>query len=177
MDTFNPTISILAAGVNSLDPNSLEKIQMSLINYVSMSIAGEEILMGNDGGSKSSIIVLSSIASIRPRPTNYLYGSTKVGLDFWARGAMARRPEKTEIILIRLGKVATASSLMHPWAPFTVDPDYVGSKTARLIGNGTRIVWTPRVLSLLALISMLLPLSMWNKLSIYQSKSKPSQLR
>jgi decaprenylphospho-beta-D-erythro-pentofuranosid-2-ulose 2-reductase len=175
MNTFSPTISILAAGVNSLDPNSLENIQMGLINFVSMSIAGEEILKGNNGDSKSSIIVLSSIASIRPRPTNYFYGSTKVGLDFWARGAMARRPEKNEIILIRMGKVATASSLMHPWAPFTVGPDYIGSRTARLVGHGTRIVWIPRILRLLAMVLMMLPSSMWNKLSIHQSKSSPQQ--
>ena len=168
---FQPTISILAAGINIVNPESLDTIQMGLINFVSMSAAGEEILNHYKYTEKSSLIVLSSIATFRPRPTNYIYGSSKAGLDFWASGAMTTIQKSTEIILIRLGKVSTTSSLGHPWAPFTKTPAYIGLRIAELVGQGTRTVWIPKVLGLVAFVLLLLPKKIWVKLSARQSKS------
>ena len=167
---FQPTISVLAAGINIIEPKSLDTIQMSLVNFVSMCTAGEEILSHGKGAEKSSLIVLSSIASFRPRPTNYNYGSSKAGLDFWAEGAMTTIQKPTEILLIRLGKVSTSSSLSHPWAPFTQTPVSVGLRIAELVGRGTRTIWIPRILGLVAFVLLLLPKNIWIKLSIRQSK-------
>ena len=166
---FRPSISVLAAGINLLNPSSEEKARMGFVNFLSMSAAGEEILLQNELPTKSSLIVLSSIASIRPRPTNYIYGATKVGLDFWARGAMAKYSTSTEIILIRLGKVSTTSSLGHPWAPFTRTPIYVGSRVAKLVGRGTRTVWVPKLLGVVATILRVIPVKLWIRLSLSQA--------
>jgi|688.fasta_scaffold04872_17 decaprenylphospho-beta-D-erythro-pentofuranosid-2-ulose 2-reductase len=167
---FQPTISVLAAGINIIEPKSLDTIQMGLVNFISMCAAGEEILDHYKNADKSSLIVLSSIASFRPRPTNYNYGSTKAGLDFWAKGAMTTIQKSTEIILIRLGKVSTTSSLGHPWAPFTQTPASVGLRIAELVGRGTCTIWIPRILGLVAFVLWLLPKNIWIKLSIRQSK-------
>ena len=36
--------------------------------------------------ARSADIVLSSVAAQRPRPSNYVYGASKAGLDAFARG-------------------------------------------------------------------------------------------
>lgn len=170
MHSFQPTISVIAAGINIISPNSEDKAQMGLVNFVSMITAGEEILRFNEGNQKTTLMVLSSIAAIRPRPSNYIYGSSKVALDFWARGAMASYPKSSEIILVRLGKVSTVSSQNHPWAPFTKSPDHIGRRLATLIGRGSRTVWIPKSLGLFAKLISLLPRKLWERISTLQSK-------
>lgn len=170
MHDFEPTISVLAAGINIVNPNSVEKSQIGLVNYVSMIAAGEEILQFNEDNQQTTLMVLSSIAAIRPRPSNYIYGSSKVALDFWARGAMASYPKSSEIVLVRLGKVSTVSSQNHPWAPFTKSPDHVGKRLASLIGEGSRTVWVPKSLGLFAKLISLLPRKLWERISAYQAK-------
>jgi decaprenylphospho-beta-D-erythro-pentofuranosid-2-ulose 2-reductase len=135
-----------------------------------MIAAGEEILQFNEDNQQTTLMVLSSIAAIRPRPSNYIYGSSKVALDFWARGAMASYPKSSEIILVRLGKVSTVSSQNHPWAPFTKSPDHVGKRLASLIGEGSRTVWAPKSLGLFAKLISLLPRKLWERISTLQSK-------
>jgi decaprenylphospho-beta-D-erythro-pentofuranosid-2-ulose 2-reductase len=170
MHNFKPAISVIAAGINIISPNSNDKAQMGLVNYVSMIVAGEEILRFNEGTQKTTLMVLSSIAAIRPRPSNYIYGSSKVALDFWARGAMANYPKSSEIILVRLGKVSTVSSQNHPWAPFTKSPDHVGKQLASLIGDGSKTVWIPKSLGLFAKLISVLPRKLWEQISTYQAK-------
>ena len=170
MHDFKPTISVIAAGINIVSPNSAEKAQMGLVNFVSMIAAGEEILQLNEGTQNTTLMVFSSIAAIRPRPSNYLYGSSKVALDFWARGAMASYPKSSEVILVRLGKVSTLSSQNHPWAPFTKSPNHIGRRLASLIGGGSRTVWVPKSLGVFAKLISLLPGKFWEKISTFQAK-------
>jgi len=170
MHDFQPTISVLAAGINIMNPNSVEKSQMGLVNFVSMIAAGEEILQFNQDTQKTTLMILSSIAAIRPRPSNYIYGSSKAALDFWARGAMASYRKSSEIILVRLGKVSTVSSQNHPWAPFTKSPNHVGEQLASLIGAGSTTVWIPKSLGLFAKMISLLPRKLWERISTYQAK-------
>lgn len=170
MHDFRPVVSVIAAGINIVNPDSRARTEICLVNFVSMIAAGEQILQFNEDMKETTLIVLSSIAATRPRPSNYVYGSSKVALDFWALGAMASYPQSSEVILVRLGKVSTVSSENHPWAPFTKSPDYVGKRIASLIGSGSRKTWVPKVLGLLSKLMRLLPGNLWRRISTFQAR-------
>ncbi|MFM9134562.1 MAG: SDR family NAD(P)-dependent oxidoreductase, partial [bacterium] len=53
-----------------------------------------------------SLVVLSSVAALRPRRSNFVYGSAKAGLDFLARGL--REPQRgsgPDAVLLRPGRI------------------------------------------------------------------------
>ena len=95
-----------------------------------------------------SLVVLSSVAGIRPRSSNFIYGSAKAGLDFAARGLQAPlRRYGVEVVVVRPGFVRTRMTRGLPEAPFTIDPDDVAAIVTRAIGRGSRTVYAPAVLA------------------------------
>jgi decaprenylphospho-beta-D-erythro-pentofuranosid-2-ulose 2-reductase len=55
-----------------------------------------------------TLIVLSSASMLRPRPANYIYGATKAGLDFFARGlADSAGRRGVRVMVVRPGFVHT----------------------------------------------------------------------
>lgn len=71
-----------------------------------------------------SLVILSSLAMIRPRRSNYIYGATKAGLDFFARGlADSVRDRGVHVMVVRLGFVRTkmTEGIRRPFAGATTD--------------------------------------------------------
>ena len=60
-----------------------EMVQANFTGHVTslLAIAGHMRARG-----RGTIVVLSSVAAVRPRKANFVYGSAKAGLDSFARG-------------------------------------------------------------------------------------------
>jgi decaprenylphospho-beta-D-erythro-pentofuranosid-2-ulose 2-reductase len=112
-----------------------------------------------------TIVVLSSIAAIRPRRANLVYGASKAGLDAFARGLSdALHASGVRVLLVRPGFViGRMTTGMRP-APLASTPAGVGQAVAAALRRGDRTVWVPRSLALLATGLRLIPRPLWRQL-------------
>ncbi len=72
------------------------------------------------------IVVLSSVAGVRVRRANFLYGASKAGLDAFTRGlAEATRGSGVRVQVVRPGFVRTKMTVGLRPAPFAASPEDV----------------------------------------------------
>jgi decaprenylphospho-beta-D-erythro-pentofuranosid-2-ulose 2-reductase len=112
-----------------------------------------------------NIIVLSSVAGIRVRSDNRVYGASKSGLDSYAL-ALANELDDTgvEVTVVRPGFVhGRMTDGMKP-APFATNPATVASATHNAVAAGRQVVWVPRVLQLVFGVFRILPNSIWRRI-------------
>src|SRR6202012_5446927 len=100
-----------------------------------------------------TIVVLSSIAAIRPRRANLVYGASKAGLDAFARGlADALHDSGVQVLLVRPGFVVGRMTTGMKPAPLASTPDDVGRAVAAALWGGDPTVWVARAVALLAIL-------------------------
>jgi decaprenylphospho-beta-D-erythro-pentofuranosid-2-ulose 2-reductase len=112
-----------------------------------------------------TIVVLSSIAAIRPRKANLVYGASKAGLDAFGRGlADALHCTGVRVLLIRPGFVIGRMTAGMVPAPLATTPAAVGQAVATALAHGDRTVWVPRSLAFLGAALRLIPRPLWRRL-------------
>lgn len=162
-------IAIIAAGVLGNDPNLDEAsnaLNVMNVNYVAsahlMLLIAEKMKSQGHG----QIEVISSFAQTRPRVDNFVYGSSKAGLDFMARGLNEKlNGTGVSICILRPGFVRTRMTRLMPEAPFTVNSDVVGKLAVKLLKSGKSVEYAPPILKWVALAFKLLPLGIFRKIS------------
>jgi decaprenylphospho-beta-D-erythro-pentofuranosid-2-ulose 2-reductase len=112
------------------------------------------------------IVVLSSIAGQRARPDNFLYGSTRAGLDFVARGMLSHLAAAgIRLSIIRPGFVHSKMTTGWKPAPFSVTADHVAEIIVKEIAHpSSPIVWVPPIMRWIAMILKILPASILSRL-------------
>lgn len=117
-----------------------------------------------------TIIVFSSVAGVRVRRANYVYGSTKAGLDGFASGlADALQGSGVRVLLARPGFVIgnMTRELMEsgtPPAPMSVTADQVADAVVKAYRKGRGEVWIPGRLRPVFFAMRLLPRAIWRRL-------------
>jgi decaprenylphospho-beta-D-erythro-pentofuranosid-2-ulose 2-reductase len=121
---------------------------------------------------QGTIVVLSSVAAVRPRRANFVYGSTKSALDAFARGlADSLHGSGVRVVLVRPGFVTGRMTSGLPPAPLATTPEKVGAATAaalrgRRAAPGRRaVVWVPAAMAGLAVGFRLIPRPLWRRVS------------
>jgi decaprenylphospho-beta-D-erythro-pentofuranosid-2-ulose 2-reductase len=115
---------------------------------------------------RGTIVVLSSVAAVRPRKANFVYGSAKAGLDAFARGlADSLHGTGVRVVLVRPGFVTGRMTAGMSPAPMSSTPAQVGAATAAALGGGKASVWIPAPLAGLALALRLVPRPLWRRVS------------
>lgn len=115
-----------------------------------------------DGGA---IVVFSSVAGVRPRRANYVYGSAKSGLDAFARGlADALQGSGVRLLLVRPGFVIGRMTEGMSPAPLSSTPAQVADSAARALAAGRTEIWVPRSLAVLVMAFRLMPRAIWRRL-------------
>jgi len=111
------------------------------------------------------LVVFSSVAGIRVRRANYVYGSAKAGLDGFASGlADALVGSGVHLLLVRPGFViGRMTNGMSP-APLSSTPDQVADATVTALRRGRTVVWVPGALRALFAVLRLLPRPLWRRL-------------
>jgi decaprenylphospho-beta-D-erythro-pentofuranosid-2-ulose 2-reductase len=126
-----------------------------------LAIAGRMRKQGH-----GTIVVLSSVAAIRPRRANYVYGAAKAGLDAFGRGlADALHGSGVRVVLVRPGFVIGKMTEGMPRAPLSSTPSQVGQAVAAALESRRRdVLWVPPALRVLAAVLRLVPRPLWRKL-------------
>jgi len=138
-------------------------IETNFTGHVSTLLAVAGHLRAHGRGT---IVVLSSIAAIRPRKANPVYGATKAGLDAFARGlADSLHGTGVRVLLVRPGFVTGRMTEGMPPAPLATTPEAVGAGTARALRGNRDTVWVPRQLALLATVLKFIPRPLWRRIS------------
>jgi short-subunit dehydrogenase len=112
-----------------------------------------------------AIVVFSSVAGVRVRRANYVYGSAKAGLDGFCSGlADALHGSGVRLLLVRPGFVIGRMTEGMKPAPFSSTPAQVATATARALAQGRRTVWVPWILWPVFVGMRLLPRFIWRRL-------------
>lgn len=111
------------------------------------------------------LVVFSSVAGVRVRRANYVYGSAKAGLDGFAAGLSdALFGTGVSVLIVRPGFViGRMTDGMDP-APLSSTPAQVAEATARALAKGRRTVWVPWALRPLFFGMKLLPQVIWRRM-------------
>ncbi len=113
-----------------------------------------------------TFVVLSSVAGVRVRRANFVYGSAKAGLDGFAQGlGDALHGTGARVMIVRPGYVTTRMSAHVEAAPFPATAPEVADAVAEGLRTGTQVLWVPRKLRFVFAGMRLLPRSMWRRLS------------
>ncbi|SER50559.1 SDR family oxidoreductase [Corynebacterium cystitidis] len=159
-----PTTAIVAFGIlgtqSRAESDEAHVAEIATVDYTAqitmLTVLADEM-------SRGEIIAFSSIAGWRARRANYVYGSTKAGLDAFCQG-LADRLHGSDLALITarpgfvIGKMTEG---MKP-AIMSVTPDVVAAHVVHAIGKtGSRTVWIPRRLAVLAAAMNLVPRPLW----------------
>lgn len=151
------------AGV-SMGPAEVERMQRTNCAGPAAALAAIAPVMVEQGGG--SIVVLSSVAAVRPRRSNYVYGSSKAGLDAFARGlADGVAGTGLEVLVVRPGFVRSSMTDGLDPAPFATDPSTVAAAIVARLGKGSGVVWVPRLLGPLFTVLSALPSPLWRRVA------------
>ncbi|MBO0833339.1 MAG: SDR family NAD(P)-dependent oxidoreductase [Actinobacteria bacterium] len=111
------------------------------------------------------IVILSSVAAVRPRRANFVYGAAKAGLDAFGRGLTdSLHGSGVRVLLVRPGFVIGRMTAGMPSAPLSSTPDQVGAAVAAAIDKPSGVVWVPTALSLFAALIRLVPRPLWRRM-------------
>jgi NAD(P)-dependent dehydrogenase (short-subunit alcohol dehydrogenase family) len=111
------------------------------------------------------IVVFSSVAGVRVRRANYVYGSAKAGLDGFAGGlADALHGSGVRLLLVRPGFVIGRMTEGMSPAPLASTPDQVADATVAALAAGKGEVWVPGSLRWLFAGMRLLPRAIWRRM-------------
>jgi decaprenylphospho-beta-D-erythro-pentofuranosid-2-ulose 2-reductase len=113
-----------------------------------------------------TIVVLSSVAGERVRRANYVYGSSKAGLDAFAQGlGDALAGDGVRVLVVRPGWVRTKMTEGMEPAPFATTPEAVADAVADGLAKGRDMVWAPPVLRAVFSAFRHLPRPLWRKVA------------
>ncbi len=111
------------------------------------------------------IVVLSSVAGVRVRRANFVYGSSKAGLDAFATGlGDALRGTGASVMIVRPGWVATRMTAGMDPAPFATTAEAVAADVVTAMGKGRNVVWSPAPLKWVFAVLRLLPSALWRRM-------------
>ena len=170
-------VAIVAFGLlgdaEELWQNQRKAVQIAGINYTAAVSVG--VLLGERMKTQGfgRIIAMSSAAGERVRRSNFVYGSTKAGLDgFYLGLGEALREFGVRVLVIRPGQVRTTTTVEH-WkatgtkeAPFTVDKEYVAELAVTASAKGKELVWAPGAFRYVMMVLRHIPRPIFRKLPI-----------
>ena len=170
-------VAIVAFGLlgdaEELWQNQRKAVQIAEINYTAAISVG--VLLGEKMRAQGSgrIIAMSSAAGERVRRSNFVYGSTKAGLDGFFLGlGEALREFGVRVLVIRPGQVRTSTTIAHlkatgaKEAPFTVDKEDVAELAVTASAKGKDLVWAPGAFRYVMMVLRHVPRPIFRKLPI-----------
>lgn len=112
-----------------------------------------------------NIVVLSSVAGERARAANYIYGSTKAGLDAFCQGLGDDLVSSgIGLMIVRPGFVTTKMTAGMPTKPMSTTADLVADEIIKGLARGSEIVWAPAKLRFVLFVMRHLPRSIFRKI-------------
>jgi decaprenylphospho-beta-D-erythro-pentofuranosid-2-ulose 2-reductase len=116
---------------------------------------------------RGTIVVLSSVAGQRARRSNYVYGSSKAGLDVFAQGlGDAVAGTGVRVVVVPPGFVVSRMTTGFDPAPFATDPDTVARRTVDAVLRArAEVVHVPPLLGPVFAALRAAPRPLWRRIA------------
>ena len=150
-----------------LDDDPQRAAELVTVNYTgavssSMAVAAQFRRQGH-----GRLVFLSSVAGERVRKANYVYGSSKAGLDGFAQGlGDALAGTGASVLVVRPGFVHSSMTAGMKAAPLATTPAAVAAATVEALRKGRRTVWVPATLRPMFSVFRHLPGPIWRRLPL-----------
>jgi decaprenylphospho-beta-D-erythro-pentofuranosid-2-ulose 2-reductase len=141
-------VAIVAFGIlgdaEQLWQDQAKAVLAANINYTGAVSVGVLIGQKMKAQGYGQIIVMSSVAGEKVRRSNFVYGSTKAGLDgFYRLLGEALEPFGPKVLVVRPGQVRTRMSEHVKEAPLTVDKEQLAVQVVDAARKGQKVIWVP----------------------------------
>ncbi len=160
---------IVAAGVlgnqsaDERDPAAAAAVITTNFSGLASAILAVTARLRRQGHGR--LVVLSSVAGERARSANFIYGSSKSGLDAFAQGlGDSLVGTGVNVMIVRPGFVVGRMTEGMTPAPFSTTPKAVADAVVGGIGSGATVVYVPPVLRWVFAVMRHLPRAVWRRM-------------
>lgn len=143
---------------------AVDAAQVNYVGALSVCLRAAQRLREQGSGV---LVVVSSVAGMRARRSNFVYGSTKAGIDALATGlSYALEGSGARVMVVRPGFVRTAMTAHLDPAPLAVGPDEVAEAVVRGLRRRSTVVYAPAALRLVMTALQHVPRPMFRRLPL-----------
>ena len=143
---------------------AVQAVETNYTGAVSVTIPIVERLRGQGHGT---LVYLSSVAGERARKSNFVYGSSKAGMDAFAQGlGDSLAGSGVSVLVVRPGFVKTKMTAGLDPVPLSTDADAVADAILAGIRRGAHTVWSPPPLRLVMAALRALPRAVFRRLDV-----------
>ncbi|GGW35654.1 decaprenylphospho-beta-D-erythro-pentofuranosid-2-ulose 2-reductase [Streptomyces caelestis] len=142
-------------------------VRVAQTNYTGAVSAGLVCARALQSQGHGSLVVMSSVAGERARRANFIYGSSKAGLDAFAQGlGDALHGTGVHVMVVRPGFVRTRMTADLPEAPLATTPEAVATAVELGLRRRSETVWVPGALRVVMAALRHLPRGVFRRLPI-----------
>lgn len=164
-------VAIVAFGTlgdqEELWQNQEKAVASAQVNYTGAVSVG--VLLGQRFRAQGhgTIVVMSSVAGLKVRRSNFVYGASKAGLDgFYVQLGEALRGSGAKVLVVRPGQVRTKMSAGVKEAPLTVDAEDVADAIVDGVLKEREIIFVPPAFQLVSAVLTHIPRQIMRHLPI-----------
>lgn len=144
--------------------HSLDVARVNYVGALSACHHSGRLLAAQGHGA---LVVLSSVAGERPRRSNFVYGSSKAGIDAYAIGLHeALAPAGVHVLVVRPGFVRSKMTEGLDPAPLATTPAQVAEVVVEGLRRGKRIVWAPSTMRWVMMVLRHVPNVVFRRLPV-----------
>jgi decaprenylphospho-beta-D-erythro-pentofuranosid-2-ulose 2-reductase len=164
-------VALLAFGIlgeqERAEQDADHAVDIATVNYTAAVSLGVPLAAALRRQGHGALVVLSSVAGERPRRSNFVYGSSKAGLDAFATGlGDALHGSGVHVLVVRPGFVATRMTAHLDPAPLATTPEAVAAAVVDGLRRRKETVWVPPALRLVMSVLRHLPRAVFRRLPI-----------
>ncbi|MFB8248168.1 decaprenylphospho-beta-D-erythro-pentofuranosid-2-ulose 2-reductase [Streptomyces sp. NPDC001046] len=142
-------------------------VRVAQTNYTGAVSAGLVCARSLQSQGHGSLVVMSSVAGERARRANFIYGSSKAGLDAFAQGlGDALHGTGVHVMVVRPGFVRTRMTAGLPEAPLATTPEAVATAVELGLRRRSETVWVPGTLRVVMAAVRHLPRAVFRRLPL-----------
>jgi decaprenylphospho-beta-D-erythro-pentofuranosid-2-ulose 2-reductase len=136
-------------------------------NFVGAASVAVPIAQRLQAQGHGTFVVLSSVAGERARRSNFIYGSSKAGLDAFFQGlGDSLVGTGARVMIVRPGFVHTKMTAGMDAAPLSTTPEAVADAIVRGLQRKKEIVWVPGPLRFVMSVLRHIPRPIFRKLPV-----------
>jgi decaprenylphospho-beta-D-erythro-pentofuranosid-2-ulose 2-reductase len=142
-------------------------VELAEVNYVATVSVGVALAAEFRAQGHGHIVALSSVAGERARRSNFVYGSTKAGMDAFYTGLTeALRPDGIGVTIVRPGFVHSKMTAGMDPAPLSTTPEKVAEIAVDAVTKGRELVWAPAPLRAVMSVLRHIPRPVFRRLPV-----------
>ncbi|WIM67866.1 decaprenylphospho-beta-D-erythro-pentofuranosid-2-ulose 2-reductase [Corynebacterium breve] len=171
-DTGDVDVAIVAFGSlgdqERLWQDQQAAVESAQLNYTAPVSVGVLLGQAMKQQGHGTIVALSSVAGMRVRRSNFVYGASKAGLDgFYTQLGEALRDFGVNVLVVRPGQVRTKMTAdLGKEAPLTVNVSDVAEATVESVLKGDSSLFVHKLFGPVSLVLQHIPAGIMRKLNM-----------